>query len=314
MGSPAPACKPGAERPTPAPGLLEYTAYGLRILSELPFPELGGGDGVEETVRIRCACIRSKPPAQATPDLGGDDREIHLAWESSGSIVVRWGSEILVDARSGVEEALLRTLVLGPALALLLHQRGRLVLHASAVRTNTGAVLFLGGSGWGKSAIAAAMYRRGHPLAADDLAPVHFDGDLPHVYPGFPRLRLWPEFARRLDPSADDDARQHGGVEKRHVPAGLGFSTVPLRLRSIYVLDGHGSTLVRDLRPQEALLDLLRHTYTARLLAGGRSAVHLAQCARLLESVPVRRLRRGSDAEAFDRLAAVVENDLGHVP
>src|SRR2546426_9378375 len=41
---------------------------------------------------------------------------------------------------------------LGPVLAVLLHQRGRLVLHASGVALDGCAVAFLGGSGWNATA------------------------------------------------------------------------------------------------------------------------------------------------------------------
>src|SRR5208337_3198059 len=65
--------------------------------------------------------------------------------------------------------------ILGTVFGILLHQRGRITLHASAVRVNGGAVLFCGSSGAGKSTMAAALAQRGYPVASDDICPVSFD-------------------------------------------------------------------------------------------------------------------------------------------
>jgi serine kinase of HPr protein (carbohydrate metabolism regulator) len=66
---------------------------------------------------------------------------------------------------------------------VLLQQRGRLVLHASAVTVDLGVVAFMGGPGWGKSTMAAAMYARGHSIVADDVTAVRADKAHPVVHP-----------------------------------------------------------------------------------------------------------------------------------
>src|SRR2546421_132869 len=70
-----------------------------------------------------------------------------------GAFLVRGGREIVVDPAPGVEARVLRLSILGPAFGLLLHQRGRFVLHASAVASGGGVLAFAGGSGWGKSTL-----------------------------------------------------------------------------------------------------------------------------------------------------------------
>jgi ABC-type glutathione transport system ATPase component len=75
-----------------------------------------------------------------------------------GAFLVRGGREIMIDAVPGVDARTLRLSLLGPALALVLHQRGRFVLHASTVAVAGSAIAFLGEKGWGKSTIAAALY------------------------------------------------------------------------------------------------------------------------------------------------------------
>jgi hypothetical protein len=111
-----------------------------------------------------------------------------------GTILVRKGREIIVDPIPGLEDKVLRLFVLGPALAVLLHQRGRLVLHASAAAIAGEVVAFMGRSGWGKSTAAAALYTRGHSIVADDVTAVQVNTDtgFPVVFPamcGYRRLR-----------------------------------------------------------------------------------------------------------------------------
>ena len=151
-----------------------------------------------------------------------------------GAFLVRGGKEIIVDAISGVEESLIRLPLLGMVLAAVLQQRGLLVLHASAVAFNGDAVAFLGGSGWGKSTLAATLYARGHPLVADDLVAVDVGGrENPIVLPGFPQLKLLPEAAAA---SLGDDAellpRLASGFDKRSHRAANEFSITTFTRRA----------------------------------------------------------------------------------
>ena len=94
---------------------------------------------------------------------------------------------------------LLRLYLLGPALALLLHQRGFLVLHASAVSLDGGVVAFLGHSGHGKSTTAATLHARGAAIVADDVVAVDLGAPGgPAALPGFPLLKLWPDAVTAL--------------------------------------------------------------------------------------------------------------------
>src|SRR5215210_1124482 len=57
------------------------------------------------------------------------------------------------------------------ALPLILHVRGQEVMHASGVLGRAGVVALCAVSGTGKSTLAYALARRGHPLWADDAVP-----------------------------------------------------------------------------------------------------------------------------------------------
>jgi hypothetical protein len=98
---------------------------------------------------------------------------------------------MIVEPLPHVDEHVLRLYLLGPALGVLLQQRGLLVLHASAVAIGERVVAFVGESGWGKSTTAAALERRGHTVVADDVCALHLRGsEDPLVFPAIPRLKL----------------------------------------------------------------------------------------------------------------------------
>jgi hypothetical protein len=184
-------------------------------------------------------------------------------------------------------------------------------LHASAVALDGGAVAFLGGPGWGKSTLAAALYARGHGILADDVTAVDADAGSPMVFPGFPQLKLWPEAAAALGDAPETLPRIHPMLEKRARPAGRGFPEAPLPLRRIHVLARGPAHEIEPLRPQEALLELVRHSYCARLLQALDARRHFLHCARLANCVPVCRLKGERSLSALPDLAHLVEEDLG---
>ena len=86
--------------------------------------------------------------------------------------------------------AFLSSTVLGAALKL----QGKLVFHGNAVFYNDQSYLICGGSGSGKSSIAAAMVRFGGKHISDEIAVIEDLGNGEfYVKQGFPFIRLWEE-------------------------------------------------------------------------------------------------------------------------
>jgi hypothetical protein len=231
-----------------------------------------------------------------------------------GAFLVRHGREIVIDPAPGVEERLLRLSLLGPALALLLHQRGFLIVHASVVAQGDCAVAFLGKNGWGKSTIAAALHLKGYDLVTDDVAAIQLGADGPRVLPSFPQVKLWPEAARLLGGSSETLPILHPDFDKRGWRAERGFALAPRRLERIYGLAPGPAPAVENLEPREACFEILGHWYGHRfggeLLQNGSATRHLQQCAALASQVSMRRLVRSGGSAALLHLADLVDNDL----
>ncbi len=292
-----------------------YRVYGLGIQSEIRLGELVPTPSPTD-VQIRLGRVDGLPPYspdirrmpfRATPD------EIRTRFEDRCALLVRGGNEIIVDPDAGVEERSLSRAILGPAIALALHQRGQLILHASAVAIGGGAIAFLGRSGGGKSTTAAALHLRGHPLVADDVVAVQLDSGAPLVAPGSPHLKLSPDVLCSLGDVPEELPRIDDGYEKRVRRADRAFSQTALPLRRLYVLAEGDDTRIEPLAPSDAFVALLRNSYMVQaenvLEATGTKSLHFRQCAQLPASVPIFRIQRRWSLEALPELAELIERD-----
>jgi hypothetical protein len=293
-----------------------YLAYGLGIRTAIPLPELVVGEA-EEEVSIRFGRV-DQPPADSSErhwsHFSPNPLENCLLWPGVGTFLVRGGSDITVEPCPGLDERRLRLCVLGPVLAVLLRQRGHSLLHASAVAMADGAVLFLGRSGWGKSTTAAALHSRGHGLVTDDIAVLRVEEGYPTVFPGFPQLKLWPEALISLGDNPEKLPRWNLHSEKRARRTTHEFSSTPLPIKRIYVLGEGGAQEILPLPPQEALVELVRHTYGSdyglHTAMGVGSASHFFECASIANQVAVCSLRRPKSLAQLPDLARLIEEDL----
>jgi len=301
--------------------MYRYQVYGLRVSSALELPELIADSAVQfaadqqiSDLVIRVASISIAKPTDAT---GGENswaspREILLNFEEGGRFLVRNGREILVEPAVGVQDIALRLFLLGPVLATLLHQRGLLVLHASAVAIGGLAVAFLAEKGKGKSTLAAAFHVRGHMLVADDIVPVGVDAlSAPLTYPGFPQLKLFPEAAEQLGGQSEDLPRLLPDYDKRARRLTSPFPDGPLPLRALYVLSDGEAERIEPLPARQAFMSIVQHSFVLPLLrATSTDAAHFRQSSQLAGILPVRSLQRRRSLTLLPDVVRMVEADL----
>jgi hypothetical protein len=274
--------------------------------------ERASGGEVALDVNIRFGRVDRLPAGVAAEGVyfRAIPAETQLFWEGVGTIQVRGGREITIDSVAGVQEDLLRHLILGPALAALLQQRDLLVLHASAVVIDHFAVAFLGGKGWGKSSLAGALYSSGYGIAADDVAAVHVGKGRPRVLPAFPQLKLWPDTAASLGNVADGLPELYSGAVKLAQRVDRGFPQTPLPLKCIYVLAQGKTKQIEPLAPGKAFLELVRHSYWAELLQASGASSHFLQCASVSKNTMARYLRMPRSLAQLPDVVRMVEEDI----
>ncbi|HZW33755.1 MAG TPA: hypothetical protein VFF52_23740 [Isosphaeraceae bacterium] len=290
-----------------------YDAYGLTIQSDLPLPAAPAAPGPPAVVIRRGHVPAPRPSPSGEPvHVQSGGQEAYCAWERAGRFAVRNGREIVIDSAPDAEDPVILLAVLGTCLALLLHQRGLLVLHGSGVIIADRAVVFLGAKGAGKSTLVAALYAAGCPFLADDIVAIDLHaGSAPRVFRGFPLVKLWPdavESSLRADPTRLPHLAP--GYDKRACAVIVPPGRQSFPLGSLQTLaDGLEPRLVR-LPPREAVVELLRHSYAARfgqnLLGGTAAAQHLARCARVAHAAPMYRCERPRSLPALSSVAAQI--------
>src|SRR5262245_46507948 len=290
-----------------------YLVYSLGIRSSLFLPGLVTGNGKTD-VEIRPGRVDCLPGVNgAECYVHPMTEDVYLCWQDVGTLLVRSGTEIVVDTVSAVDEGDLHLCILGPALAVLLRQRGLLVLHASAVQVAHGAIAFLASSGGGKSNLAASFYTLVHSLRTDDVTADKMGPDWPEISPCFPQLKLWPKAAAALGYCPDTLLRIYPQLDKHILQTTRGFPAAPLPLKCIYVMHEGINQEIEPLDSQPAFLQLIRHSYGNEALHALGTSAHFLQCAQLVNHVPVRRLKMNGFHAALPRVTQMIEEDLAFV-
>jgi hypothetical protein len=292
-----------------------YTGYGLRIRSAVKLSALVAAsvtaDEADVTIRTGEVPLCFPRHSSAVGWLQGDADEIILC--HGGLVVsVSRGKEIVVDAPGEEGSWMLRLLLLGPVMAVLVHQRGMLPLHASAVAIDGRVCAFLGESGAGKSTLAAALSQRGHPIVTDDVLSVGFDeAGGPAAYPAFPKLRIASPAAAALGIRPDALPVVHDDIDQRvlYPAADRPMLRGWLPLHSMFVLAVGDTHCVDRIHGGEAFGELEQHVYVNRALleTAGTVREHFLRCARLTRTSGIYRLQRPRSLDALARTARVVE-------
>lgn len=295
-----------------------YTIYGLVVRSEVTLPEVTqvDVDSADPDVTIRVDDIETPPELdeESGPQrFSATPGRCTLVFESIGTFLIEDGTRIRCDPVSDevVDSTGFRRIVKRQAMGILLHQRGDLVLHASAVNINDTAVVFFGTRGAGKSTTVAAFHARGYRVIADDVVAIRFANDTPVVAPGVPNLRLLPDAADRVGvayPSATKPSTRKQYVRAEGVDSDLPLSTCYLLARG----DREEAT-VEPLSNREAFFEFLRHSYAVSLLTDTESqATHFRLSTRVIDRVTCKQLQRPDNLDALSEIIALVCDDVGY--
>ncbi|MBF2069108.1 hypothetical protein [Fischerella thermalis] len=284
-----------------------YKAYNLCIACELPLPELMESES-EPDVIVRFGDVND---AIATQHDGGTN--IVGGIPEVGKFFIQNGREIVINPLPDVDEAVLRTVLLGPVLCALLRQRGLLVLHASCVDINHQGVAFLGGSGWGKSTLATAFHNQGYAVLTDDVMAIQIQAGRPLVLPAYPQFKVFPEALSCLGYDTKNLSPVYQSTTKLAYKFTRGFQQIPLPLQRVYVLDKGSEHLIVKMQPQEAFVALVRHTRAMGVLTKKEFvANHLRLCSELIKSVKFSRFTRKPSLEDLPNLVKLVEDDISN--
>lgn len=291
--------------------MYSYRCFGLVIHSAIPLPELTPTEGKADVVV--CEGELTTPPHEAFED----DRYFHatpdeafLSWRGVADFVVRGGREIVFQASKDLEASWLRQALLGAVIGVLLHQRGLLVLHASAIEMDGNAFAIVGLKGQGKSTTAAGLHQRGYELIADDIVAIDMTNpESPLVLPGIPQIKLWPDSVAAFKMNPSCMSLLHSELEKLAQRVTVVSEQLPRPLKSLYILDQGETHQIETLPMMEAFSAIIQNAYAARFIGkAGIPPWHFEQSIALTRATPVHRFTRKPSLallpEAIDMLEA----------
>ena len=189
-------------------------------------------------------------------------------------------------------------------------------LHTSSILISGQMVAFLAHSGSGKSSLAAACLQAGAALLTDDILPVEaLDGKFVGRS-GLPQINLWPDQAAFFIGENDPSGEPVSTTAKKRYPITAfkngSFCEESQPLACLYIperyepVDGETKIEITPVPAVEAVIELLRYSFIPAFICEemGWQGRRMEFFARLVEQVPVRRLRYPS---GFEYLPAVVE-------
>lgn len=284
-------------------GARVYHLYGLRVYSEVALPapiaqnelpphdiEVRWGEG-----KANSGCA---PAGQILANLVmGDGRGYTLTDTGIGYVLsFHQTCEFWIDYNlrsvrvylfADVHPDMAALFVVGNVIAWLLTLAGECVLHASAVEMGNSALAFAGGSGMGKSTLAALLCANGARFITDDLLRLQPDGKDFRCFSGTGQIRLRKGAAALAETFS---ATAHGMHPDGRIAVKMdgNQSMVPLGAIVIPHPSRHGKELkLQRLTRSMSLLYLMAFPRTQGLQQGKHLQCRIDSFGRIVASIPI---------------------------
>ncbi|MBT5873547.1 MAG: hypothetical protein HOH43_09025 [Candidatus Latescibacteria bacterium] len=293
----------------------KYTVFGLCIESDFECPLLIPSDG-EPDVHMSYGEVAENLPGAASSHRFFDAKPGQLLFrvDDVARFLVTDGKEIVVDRVPGSDDNQMYLFLTGSAFGALIHQRGLLPFHASAVKTDAGVIIFTGQVGAGKSTLAGAFHSRGYQILTDDICVISEGADGPTVYPGYPELKITRATTDRLDMDTRNLERMTWRSKDKYlVSVRERFDPAPVSLHAVYWLTPSDVDEI-EIIPVEGVEKfniLVTNTYWNQFLDGlGTGASHFRLATSVAQNALVRRVVRPTHGFMLDELVDQIEGDI----
>ena len=217
-----------------------------------------------------------------------------LIWPGVGVFQIQFDGQIIYQ-KTTEELAVFRLFLTSEVLGIALFCRNYFLLHGSAVQTKSGAHVFIGMPGAGKSTTVAAFAKAGFTVLTDDLIALSVS---PHVdsavLPAFPEIKIWEQASQGLHIPTDQLTASFEGNKKYiwQQPNEF-FPREPVPLQSITILRRPHSRYKRLLTLLEAPIELVKYFPLAhQLLTNEGLERHFQQSVQIAQTCPIRYMPR----------------------
>jgi hypothetical protein len=266
-----------------------YKVYGLTIDSELELPELIPVQLVKAEVTIGFGNVPEHlPEVRGTGILfeaACDD--FLFKFDGVGRFRVQGGDRIIVQAEKQALPSEIRLLLLGSSIGALLHQRGMLAIHGSAITDGKQTAILSGQSGVGKSSLAAGLLELGYSVIADDISVIGQNGKQHFmVERGIPHLKLWKDVLVHLNKGIDF-AIVRPQLEKYRMPIPVWEGEIPNLSKIVLLrLSNSADYSYSEILGKDKFHLLRRNTYRLQFIDKmNQTEVHFRNLSRLVNSI-----------------------------
>lgn len=292
-----------------------YRIYGLSIDSTVELRPLQSVEALDCDVTIRRGEVNPEGIDNPRVERALVQVDTGVAWINVPGVarfLVREGNIVTVEEYAGAVADTVRLYLLGTVMGAVLHQRGYLVLHASAIQVEDKVVLFAGASGSGKSTTAAAMHAEGYPVLSDDVVAIDREGRVV----GFPHMKLWVDSLTELNVDSAPLEQIRDQTEKFYLPIHDRVESCSSEISAIYILmsdndRSENSYELDQLQGLDKFRVLRRHTYRRFFPSGlGLNKNQLELLSILADKIDVVRLYRPTISFDLDSLVSLLLSDM----
>lgn len=296
--------------------MLHYRLYGLHLASTIDFPQLIKEDkeSEEADILIEAGNIHDRVTAKVTTKNWefGDS----LSWFINGTawFEIISGNRIIYQIKPKANEQYLRSYLLGIAMAMLFMQRGKLAVHCSAVRNESGALLIAGESGSGKSTLTTDLLKDGYTLIADDMVIVDkaFEGGV-MAYPAFPYQKLCRDAVIREGYDLDTLLYINETKDKFFVPYQDKFSISPVPVKAMVILAAYDGESVESIGVNgiEKVKMIYKNLFLRNFYANDIVNPHIfQQCLEVAAGIDMRIVLRPQKGDTFEQVKETVMTSM----
>jgi hypothetical protein len=289
----------------------KYRAFGLHIQSDFEIAEMQQADFDHPDVIITLA---ETPREIENPLREGvrfqlTDNEFLLNLDNVARYYVADGNSIRIEKSDGSTFQEVRIFLVGVVFSALLHQKGMVPFHASALMDEHGqSFLLCGRSGVGKSTLTATFLKKGFYLLSDDISVVKPGEEKIWVYPSFPFIKLWKDVMEHVDISEEEGIKLRDPLEKYGYRMEESFHAEPASLGKIFVLHVHNKEEYKteQLKGTEKFNALKNQTFRFQFVTDRHRPVHFTELNKMAQAVPVYRVTRPQAPMEMERLVEVI--------
>jgi hypothetical protein len=287
----------------------------MSVQSEILLPELMAGNAKPDVI-ISFGNVPEnlEKPAFSTAHFQVSPDKFLLKIDGVAWFLIENGNKITIDPTEGGSEEEIRLFLLGSAFGALIHQRGMLPLHGSAIIAEGKAIIFSGISGIGKSTLAAAFIKKGYKLLADDVSVVTINiSGKPIVHPGYPQMKLWTDALEKLGHKPLHLKKIRSKIKKYALPLQVEFHSKAAELNRIYIITKKEIDRVKisQLKGIEKFNTVKNNIYRIHFMQGaGTSEAHFKLIETISRLCVVKLVSRPSKGFHLEELMQIIKNDM----